>query len=139
MIKRLSLLVCVMLVASACSAVQKDVTKSKDSGIDIDGIIIRNQLLYPVTDVIVEVPATGAFAGCGNILGRSQCSTSFPSADYKQNAIVVSWKEYGEPHRTAEFVVKIPVGMQSGSVAWLEVIVFASGQAGAKLVSPPGP
>lgn len=130
---------CVMLLVCACSPVKVENPKSDDSGIDIDGIIIRNELLYPVTDVMVEVPATGGFAGCGNILGRSQCSTSFPSADYRQNAIVVSWKEYGEPHRTGEFVVQIPSAMPPGSVAWLEVIVFASGQAGAKLVSPPGP
>lgn len=139
MICRPGLLACLMLVVCACAPVREDAANSKDSGIDIDGITIRNQLLYPVTDVMVEVPATGGFAGCGNILGRSQCSTSFPAADYKQNAIVVSWKEYGEPHRTAEFVVQIPAGMEPGSVAWLEVIVFASGQAGAKLVSPPGP
>ena len=136
---RCSLLVCVTLLVCACASVDEELPKSKKSGIDIGGIIITNQLLYPVTDVMVEVPATGAFAGCGNILGRSQCSTSFPSADYKQNAIVVSWKEYGEPHRTAEFVVQIPEWLQPGSAAWVEVIVFASGQAGAKLVRPPGP
>ena len=139
MIARPGLLACLMLVVCACAPVIEEATKSKDSGIDIDGITFRNQLLYPVTDVMVEVPATGRFASCGNILGRSQCSTSFPSSDYRQNAIVVSWKEYGEPHRTAEFLVKIPAGMQPGSAAWMEVIVFAPGQAGAKLVSPPGP
>lgn len=139
MIIRLGLLACVMLVVCACSPVREKAAKSTGSGIDIDGIIISNELLYPVTDVMVEVPATGNFAGCGNILGRSQCSTSFPSAEYRQNAIVVSWKEYGKPHRTAEFVVRIPAGMQPGSVAWLEVIVFAAGQAGAKLVTPPEP
>ena len=123
----------------ACASVDTESVPAKDSGIDIDGIIIRNELLYPVTDVMVEVPATGGFAGCGNILGRSQCSTSFPSADYRRNAIVVSWKEYGEAHRTDEFVVKVPPGMEAGSTAWVEVVVFASGQAGVRLVSPPGP
>ena len=136
---RRCLLACLVSVVCGCAPVKHQVAESKDSGIDIDGIIIRNQLLYPVTDVMVEVPATGDFAGCGNILGRSQCSTSFPSADYRQNAIVVSWKEYGEAHRTAEFVVKVPAAMQPGSSAWLEIIVFASGQAGARLVNPPGP
>ena len=106
------------------------------SGINVEGIIIRNSLPYVVTDVMVEVPATGGFAGCGNIIQRTECRTSFPARDYKRNPILVSWKERGSPHQTDEFVVDLPAGAQPGDVVWLEVIVFAPGQAGARLVQP---
>lgn len=129
----------VLTLLQGCSSVRTNDLPGEESGISIDGIIISNRLLYPITDVMITVPATGGFAGCGNILGRSDCRTTFPAAAYRKNAIQVSWKEYGEPHQTAEFVVSVPEDMVKGSDAWLEVIVFASGQAGAKLISPRGP
>ena len=63
----------------------------------------------------------------------SECSTGFESVDYLANAMKVSWKEYGAPHETDEFVVKVPEGLDRGKPAWLEVVIFAKGQAGAKL------
>lgn len=129
----------IALLAAGCSAVPESPVDIEDSGIDIAGIIIRNQLAYTVTDVMVEAPVSGAFAGCGNILPRSQCSTSIPAADYRRNPIVISWKEYGQPHRTDEFIVKVPDGMLPGAEAWLKVLVFAPGQAGATLVNDPEP
>lgn len=106
---------------------------------EIDGIVIRNQLAYPVHDVMVEVPATGAFAGCGMILRRSQCSTSFPAAAYRRNPLVVRWTEYGEARATDEILLEAPAGESAGAGWWLEVLIFAPGQAGARLVSPPAP
>ncbi len=106
---------------------------------EIDGIVIRNQLAYPVHDVMVEVPATGGFAGCGMILRRSQCSTSFPAAAYRRNPLVVRWTEYGESRATDEILLEPPAGASTGAGWWLEVVIFAPGQAGARLVSPPAP
>lgn len=122
-----------------CSTAEPKPAEPESSGINIEGIIIRNQLAYPVTDVMVEVPATGGFAGCGNIFQRTACSTSFPLADYRSNAIVIRWNEHGEPQSTDEFIVAVPDGMEQGTNAWLEVIVFAKGQAGARLITDPGP
>ena len=118
---------------SACGSAPK-VEESPPTGVLIDGFIIRNELAYPVTDVMLEVPSTGAFAGCGNLMPRSQCKSTFETLDYRANGMVISWKEYGESHRTDEFVVDIPEQMVPGSHAMVEAIIFAPGQAGAKLV-----
>lgn len=123
----------------ACSSAEPTPAEPESSGINIEGIIIRNQLAYPVTEVMVQVPATGGFAGCGNIVQRTACSTSFPAADYRRNAIVISWREHGAVQGTDEFIVAVPDGMAPGTSAWLEVIVYAKGQAGARLVTDPGP
>ncbi len=127
------LLACALM---ACSPVQTEPEAGTASGIHVEGIIIQNGLFYPVTDVMVEVPATGGFAGCGNIIQRTECRTSFPARDYRGNPVVVSWKEHGNPHRTDPFVVKLPESAVPGDVYWLEVVVFSAGQAGARLVKP---
>lgn len=106
-----------------------------DSGIHIVGMVIRNELPYTVTDVMIDVPATGAFAGCGNILPRSQCSTTFQQVEYQGNSLVLSWKEYGAPQHTDEFAVPEPTGAGPGDSFVVEVVVFAPGQAGARLLA----
>jgi hypothetical protein len=100
----------------------------------IDGIVIRNELAYPVTDVMIEVPATGAFAGCGNVLPRTACSNAFQGVDYRSSAVLVHWRERGAEHSTGEFVIEIPERLQPGNPAVIEVVIFAPGQAGARLV-----
>jgi hypothetical protein len=106
--------------------------------LSIAGMIIRNDLLYPVTEVMIQVPETGDFAGCGNILPESDCRTSFQTVDYSGNAMVVSWKEYGQEHSTREFVVEPGRDIDASKPAWLEVTIFAAGQAGARFVQPSG-
>ena len=138
MIRPLTWCLCIGLVLG-CTATGPAAPEPEPSRINVEGIIIRNQLPYVVTDVMVEVPASGAFAGCGNIIQRTACSTSFPTADYRSNAIVIRWKERGVPQATDEFVVAVPDGMAPGTSAWLEVVVYAKGQAGARLITDPGP
>lgn len=121
---------------AGCSSVETGPARGNAQGIHIEGIVIQNGLYYPVTDVMVEVPATGAFAGCGNIIQRTECRTSFPARDYSGNPVVVSWKEHGNPHQTDPFVVELPESSVPGDVFWLEVVVFSAGQAGARLVQP---
>jgi hypothetical protein len=97
-------------------------------------MVIRNELPFPVTEVMINIPATGVFAGCGNIMQRSECRTSFEAVNYAGNALVVSWKEYGKPHKTGEFVINLPEDLVAGRPAWLEVVIFAMGQAGARFI-----
>lgn len=104
--------------------------------LSIDGVTIRNELAYPVTEVMIEVPATGAFAGCGNLLPRSACSNQFQAFDYLANAVVVRWREHGKPHSTDAFVIEPPDDLEPGRPARVEVSIFAPGQAGAKLMQP---
>lgn len=102
----------------------------------IEGIVIWNHLAYTVRDVMIEVPASGRFAGCGNIMPGTRCQTSFPSQRYAGNAIVVSWSEHGVPQRTEPFDVEPPEEAAVDAMFWLQVEVFAPGQAGARLVQP---
>jgi len=117
-----------------CSSVPAGAQQAELPGLSIDGMVIRNELPYPVTDVLIDVPATGAFAGCGNILPGSDCRTSFETRDYQYQALIIRWKEYGESHQTGEFVIDIPDELDRTRPAWLEVVIFARGQAGASLI-----
>jgi hypothetical protein len=100
----------------------------------IEGAVIRNELTFPVTDVQLLVPSSGNFVGCGNIMARSQCSTTFPERDYKENAVIITWKERNQPQSTGEFVIRIPEKIDLNRPVRLEVIIFNMGQAGAKLI-----
>lgn len=125
-----------MLLLQACAVGPEEAEESGKTGILVDGLIIRNELHHAVTDVMIEVPATGAFAGCGNIIARTSCSTSFPEVEYRANALQLSWREHGQPQGTGEFVVEVPAGLTAGDSVWVEVIIFAPGQAGARLSQP---
>jgi hypothetical protein len=129
------LLVMFITVLSACSQVPVPEINPAPA-LSIAGMIIRNDLLYPVREVMIKVPETGDFAGCGNILPESNCRTSFETVDYAGNAMVVSWKEYGQEHSTKAFVVEPGRDIDVNKPAWLEVTIFAAGQAGAKFVQP---
>jgi hypothetical protein len=134
--RRVLFLMCISLLP-ACTAVPVPEASSQPA-LSIAGMIIRNDLFYPVTEVMISVPETGAFAGCGNILPESRCQTSFEAVDYSGNAMVVSWKEHGQDHSTKEFVVEPGKDIDASKPAWLEITIFAAGQAGAKFVQPPG-
>jgi hypothetical protein len=123
-----------LTVLQGCSSVPVEAQEAEPPGLSIDGMVIRNELPFPVTDVLIDVPATGAFAGCGNILPGSDCRTSFESRDYGRQALIIRWKEYGESHQTGEFVIDVPDELDRTRPAWLEVVIFAQGQAGASLI-----
>ena len=137
MIARLGGLVALSLLVSACA------TDALESALEptpppllIEGVVIRNQLPYTIADVMIEAPATGAFAGCGNIIPRTDCSTSFPETDYQGNAVLIRWREHGEAKQLPEFGIEVPDDLEPGVPAWVEVVVFAPGQAGARLIQP---
>lgn len=134
MMPRLTALAATLMVCACSSSPPRDAPPV--GSIDIQGIVIWNQLAYVVRDVMVEVPATGRFAGCGNILPRTRCQTSFPSQRYAGNEILLTWAERGEPRSTEPFTVEPPPGAPVGAAFWLVVEVFAPGQAGARLVQP---
>lgn len=100
----------------------------------ISGIVIRNDLPYTVTDVMIEVPETGNFAGCGSILPRAVCRNRFQQRDYQDNAVLIRWREHGEPQQTDAFRIQLPQDARAGTEYLIEVVVFAPAQAGARLV-----
>lgn len=118
----------------ACAAGPAPPPLPEAPAIVISGLEIRNELPYTVTDVMIRVPATGGFAGCGNILPRSRCTNRFEEVDYRANEVVISWKERGQPHETEPFRIELPEGPAAQGTFAVHVIVFAPGQAGARLV-----
>ena len=130
-------LVAILLpILVSCSAATNKESEPSLPELELGGFIIRNALVYPVTDVLVEAPATGRFAGCGNLLPRSECRNAFEAIDYRENEVVVSWKEHGEAQSTDPFRLDPPAGAQAGDTLWLEVVIYAPGLAGARLVQP---
>lgn len=125
-----------VLLATACSTTGEK-SGAPVSGIEIDGVEIVNELGYEITDVQILVPRTGAFVGCGTVLGRTSCSTSFPGRAYQQNKVQVSWKERGQPHTTGDFEISLPADVRNSHQFWIEVVIFAPGQAGARLIRKP--
>ena len=123
------------LLAAGCAA-PGQVRETQQPSVTIDGLTIRNELAYPVTDVMIEVPATGAFAGCGTVLPRTECSNRFEQLDYQAHAVRIRWREHGREQSTSEFVIDVPAGLEPQRPARVEVILFSPGQAGARLVQP---
>ena len=117
-----------------CGGVSEKPAEPDSPAVEVEGIVIRNELAFPVTDVYILAMASGNFAGCGNILPRSECSTTFETVDYRRGSFEISWKEYGAPQSTGEFVIEIPERLNPEKTAWLEVVIFSMGQAGARLV-----
>lgn len=122
-----------LAVLSACATDPTRDPRPAIPGILVEGFAIRNDLPYTLNDLIIEIPATGAFAGCGTIPPRSECSNTFEHVDYRGHAAIIRWTEHGEPQRTDEFVLDLPEGVLPGDVLVLEIVVFAPGQAGARL------
>jgi hypothetical protein len=136
-IARSLLVVLTAALSAACiGPVERELDDQRPALI-IEGFLIRNKLPYTVTDVMIDVPATGGFAGCGNILAGSYCRSTFQPVDYRANAVVISWQERGESHRTDAFVIDVPAHLENGGAAVIEVIIFAPGQAGAQLTQSP--
>jgi hypothetical protein len=121
----------------ACGAVPGQEMLDRAQGPEITGIVIYNQLAFPVTEALVESPASGGFAGCGNILPHTSCRIAFAAREYRRDELVISWREYGEARSTGEVIVEPPATMEPGQPAWLEIVIYAAGQAGARLITPP--
>jgi hypothetical protein len=129
----LTAVLCAALVAG-CASLDQSRSAPKAPAIVVSSLEIRNELPYAITDVIIQVPATGAFAGCGNILPGSGCLNRFEEVDYRADDVSISWRERGEPHSSGEFRLELPEGANPMTEYRLEVVVFAPGQAGARFL-----
>jgi hypothetical protein len=127
-------LCCCGLLLISCLAQPRPKESEAGPELQIAGVEIYNGLPYSVQDVSILVPSSGEFVSCGQILPDSSCATTFPSRDYRENPAQVSWTEHGVQHSTKPFKLKAPSGAKAGQGAYIRVEVFASGQAGAKLL-----
>lgn len=123
------------LLAAGCAVTPEDAPQAGAPRLEIAGIEIRNELAYPVSDVRVLVSATGEFVTCSQVMGGTACQTSFPLRSYRGNAMRVTWVEHGEPQVLDDFVLKAPAWLAPGQPAWLQIVIFAPGDAGARLLS----
>jgi hypothetical protein len=129
----MALLISSSILLFACSSSQLT-KRAGGPQLQISGVEIYNALAHSVNDVIIRVPSTGEYVSCGHILPDSSCSASFPARDYRDTPVQVGWTEKGEPHQTPEFKLEAPAAAIEGEMAYIRVEVFASGQAGARLV-----
>jgi len=98
------------------------------------GVRIFNQMELGVTDAQILVLQTGGFVSCGNILPATSCSTAFPGREYVGGSMRITWREQGLPQATADFTLKTQAFADAGEALWIEVVIFAPGQAGARLI-----
>lgn len=124
-------------ILGACAVRPAPAPHADPPAITVGGLEIRNDLPYPVTDVMIRIPATGGFAGCGVILPRSGCVNRFENFDYRDHEVSISWSERGQAHKTAEFRIERAKQINPEAVYRVQVIVFAPGEAGARLVLDP--
>jgi hypothetical protein len=104
------------------------------SSVEIGGVRIFNQLELGVKDAQILVLQTGGFVSCGNILPATSCSTTFPGREYAGGSMRITWTEQGLPQATADFTLKTEAFADVSKALWIEVVIFAPGQAGARLV-----
>jgi hypothetical protein len=120
------------LQLTACATVT-DAPKA-EAVVEVAGVIIRNQLGIPVTDVRILAVSSGDFVTCGNIMARSACSTGFTNRNYSSGKLQVTWKELHVPQSTDEFALEPGRDIDPGRPAQVEVTIFSPGQAGVRLV-----
>ena len=130
------LIICSIVLVSACGTSPGN-SEPSPPAYEIDGIRIRNELNTDVTDVQTLVPRTGDFVSCGTVLAGTSCSTSFPGRAYRGNPVQITWKEQGQQQGTAEFTLDRPETLDPAVPAWIEVVIFSPGQAGARMVQDP--
>lgn len=123
-----------MLVCAACAVRETPVPPATPIRFQVAGIEIRNELPSPVTDVQVLIQATGGFVSCGTIHAGSACATSFPQRAYRGDPISVTWKEHGAPQSAEPFELQAPAGAEPDRLLWVQVVIFAPGEAGARLL-----
>lgn len=122
------------LMLTACATQGTRQERIAGPALQIAGVEIYNGLPYSVHDVSILATSSGDFVSCGQILPDTSCSTTFPVRDYREDPVQVSWTEQGEPHSTKPFKLSPPANAKAGQEAYIRVEVFASGQAGAKLL-----
>ena len=126
----LPLAAAVLVLVTACAVTQD----GNEVTLMIDGLKIENQTALPVSQVKLLVPATGAFVSCGNISARSMCSTRFPEANYSGNPVEISWSQGGQDYSTGRAELSIPVDIDEGVAAQVQVVIAGPGSAGAIIV-----
>lgn len=123
------------LVLGGCAATQAPAPSHAPLQFEIAGVEIRNELDYRVTDVQVMVAATGSFVSCGSVFPDTSCATSFALREYRGEALSVTWKEHGAAQSEDDFVLRTPAGLDTSRPVWIQVVIFAPGDAGARVMS----
>lgn len=121
-----------VFVLQACAAKSVETIPA----LQIEGVAIENQTQMWVSAAKLLVPVTGRFVSCGNIAPGSLCSTTFPEAAYKGDAIEISWSQAGQIHSTGQFSMDIPEDIDRNRFAKVLVVIAGPGSAGAVIVQP---
>ncbi|MDT8319259.1 MAG: hypothetical protein RQ826_01895 [Xanthomonadales bacterium] len=118
----------------ACGELRKEPEELSSEIVAVQGVVIRNQLPYQVSGVQILATRTGRFVGCGLIMSGTFCRMAFDAQALYGSDIIVSWEEHGKPHSSGEVQIEQPANLVPDKAAWVEVLIFAPGQVGARLI-----
>lgn len=105
----------------------------EDSGIVIDGLQFNNPTPDTLTDIQLQVIATGELVGCSHIPPGGQCSTRFPLRRYRGNEVEISWFHHKRRLSTGRLVIVVPPEPPAGVPLTVKVNIDSGGQAQAVL------
>lgn len=125
----------VFVLCAGCASVSEMPAEPAATGLEIAGVEIRNELAYPVTDVRVLLPESGDFVSCGTVFPDTTCATAFPLLEYHGDPLSVTWQERGQPQAMKPFRLRVPPGMDATRPLWVQVVIFAPGSGGARLLT----
>jgi hypothetical protein len=134
--ERSALIACLCTCLLAACAASGKVPEEGVGPVEISGVRIANELKYGVTDAQILILKSGNFVSCGNILSGTTCFTSFPGRVYEGGKLRITWKERGVAKVTPDFALKTEAFSGMGKALWVDVLIFAPGEAGAKLILP---
>lgn len=130
---RSALLAATLMLSGGCASLE-EAPGAEIIGMEISGLLIRNQSYATLSEVILLVVQTGEFIACGQIRMRSHCATTFPLRQYQGNDIEIRWKEGGRKWSTGKFVVEAQDGIDPDRPARVRVTITPAGTAVTELV-----
>ncbi len=132
MFRSLRAIPCILTLA-ACAAG----SDTRETLVQISGMVMENQTEMYLSDVSLMVPATGGFVSCGAITPGSRCATTFPEVAYSGNPVEITWRQAGQTHTSGQFHLQIPADLDKHKPAKVQVVISGPGLAGAIIVQRP--
>lgn len=103
----------------------------------VEGLSFENRSGSPISQIRLEVPATGGFVSCGHIAPGNVCSSRFPGVTYGGEPVRVSWVQGGQPWSTGELRLSPGKAVRDAGAGVVRVLVLAPGSAGVQLFPVP--
>lgn len=122
-----SLLAIFIFIAAGCAGAPPT------EPVRVGGLVFHNNTLQPLEDVRLQVPKTGGFISCNQILQGRQCATTFPSRLYRGTPVIISWRQGGEQFSSGKIQIQSRQKSVPGKVATVYVTLNIDGSVEAKV------